>query len=118
MDFAFASPVFVNKPLYPVLKRLLGTKVGKGRECAWCCEWTRNGKAFAGKDDTCNVVHTACVKDLSQTVPYVFINVAFSFSLPFPLTLREGDRQDKHSSVLRILLNAKSAGNKDELHLF
>lgn len=62
------SPIYVNEHLCPVMKKLLGITVARKKECKWKFVWTRDGRIFARRDETSNVINVRSERDIQLIV--------------------------------------------------
>lgn len=60
--------IYLNDHLCPTLKRLLSLVLARKREFKWRFVWTRNGKIFARKMESANLVRIESENDLRKIV--------------------------------------------------
>ncbi|KAH8023730.1 hypothetical protein HPB51_019595 [Rhipicephalus microplus] len=66
IGFQSTDPIFVNENLTQLGKQLLGATIAKKRGVGWKYVWTRNGKIFARKTESSEVLRIAERDDLEK----------------------------------------------------
>nr|XP_050031732.1 uncharacterized protein LOC126527937 [Dermacentor andersoni] len=66
LGYTQSCAVFVNEHLCSELKKLLGMTIARKREKNWRFAWTRDGKIFARKSESCRSLQIMHVSDLEK----------------------------------------------------